>query len=371
MNIILGAGLTGLAAGIKTGFPIYEMTDKAGGICRSYEKEGFQFSKGGPHFLFGKGIGLDYIKSLVEVNEYDRIAGIYYNHIFPYPFQTTAEKEFVANAGSMKAWMGDKFGKVQCNLFFDPFNEKYTAGLYDEVIQADEYKSPPPGGKGFVSTFCDPVNGLTELVDKMSAKCDIKYNKKLTRIDIHNKIVGFEDGDSVKYDKLISTIPLNKMSELCGRHARLPYTSVLVINIGADIDVNTPCEHWLYIPFCKSGFHRIVFYSNVDKKKAPFGEVGLAVEIAFQGVDYKDLDVEDIVFNVVEELQAWGFIGRVITVDPTWIETAYTWMYAKAAPQVEIDWLKEEADVISTGRYGSWKFCGMVESIKQGLEVNV
>ena len=367
MNCILGAGFTGLAAGIKTGFPIYEMSELSGGICRSYEKEGFQFSHGGPHFLFGKGIGLEYIKTLVKVNEYERKAGVYYNHIFPYPFQTTAEYDFESNTGSMKEWLKNTFGKAQCNLFFNPFNEKYTAGLFEDIIQVDEYKSPPAGGKGFVSTFCDPVDGLTNLVEKMADKCVINYRKKVVNIDTSHKIITFQDGKYIQYEKLISTIPLNTMSKMCGRALNLPYSSVLVINIGAEKEKNTPDDHWLYIPFCKSGFHRIVFYSNVDKTKAPEGKIGLAVEIAFLG-DSKNLDIEKIVFNVIEELQSWRFIGKVITVDPTIIDTAYTWLYSRDDAKVEIDRLRE-SDIISTGRYGSWKFCGMVDSIKMGFEV--
>ena len=42
-NLIFGSGFTGMSAGIKTKWPIYEATDKPGGICRNYEKEGFTF----------------------------------------------------------------------------------------------------------------------------------------------------------------------------------------------------------------------------------------------------------------------------------------------------------------------------------------
>lgn len=372
-GLILGAGFTGMAAAIKTGFPIYEASDHAGGICTSYMKEGFQFSHGGPHFLFGKGPGLDYIKSLVPVTEHARRAGVYYNCTFPYPFQTSAEKPIVFRNESLKEWLYEKFGHAQCNLFFNPFNEKYTAGLYDQVVQADDFKSPPAGSVGFISTFGDPVGGLSTLVDKMSAKCQVNYKKRAIGINPSTRAVFFDDGEVLECAKIISTIPLDQALKLCGHPLsdRLPYTSVLVLNIGAEPDVNTPTEHWLYVPFCKTGFHRLCFYSNVDAAKAPAGKVGLAVEIAFPSTtEIGQLDVPMILDNVIQELQSWRFIGKVITTDPTWVKCAYTWLYSKEDRDAGINWLRSKG-IISTGRYGKWAFQGMVDSVKDGFEVDV
>lgn len=369
-GLILGAGFTGMAAGIKTNFPIYEASSHAGGICTSYIKDGFQFSNGGPHVLFGKGPGLDYIKSIVPVNEVERRAGVYYNHIFPYPFQSTAQKEIVAHPNTLKSWLLEKFGLEQCNLFFDPFNAKYTAGLYDEVIQYDEFKSPPAGSQGFVATFCDPVAGLSSLVEEMRRKCIINYSKMAYKIDVEHKAVAFTDGTSERYEKLISTMPLNQLLAICGKPTQeLLYTSVLVLNIGAEPAINTPTEHWLYVPFCKTNFYRLGFYSNIDKSRAPEGKVGLSVEMAFSAeFDHSDLDVPFITQEVLAELQAWGIIGKAIVVDPTWVKYAYTWLHSREPRDEALAWLKER-DIISTGRYGKWHFQGMVDSIKDGFNI--
>lgn len=373
-GIILGAGFTGMAAAIKTGYQIYESSNAAGGICNSYTKEGFQFFNGGPHLLFGQGIGLDYIKTLVPVNTYARKSGIYFNKIFPYPFQTMAEGEYSTTEGSLKDWLKNKFGKQSCNMFFNPFNDKYTAGLYDEVIQYDEYKSPPAGSQGFSSTYCDPVKGLSHLVNKMSEQCSIEYGMQVVGIDVDNKKIKFQYAPGahkiISYDKLISTIPLGQLLWMCGkRDIELPYTSVLVINIGAEAGINLPHEHWLYVPYCKTKFHRIGFYTNIDPTRGPEGKVGLAVEMAFlPDFDYPfDFDIPFIIDQVVQELQSWGFIGKVITADPTYVRCAYTWLRKKEDRQIALDWLKER-DIISTGRYGKWHFQGMIDSIKDGFE---
>ena len=372
-TVILGAGISGLAAGYKTGYPIYEMANHPGGICHSYMKDGFQFSRGGPHWIFGNERttkAMEFIESLVELNRYDRLAGIYYNKIFPYPIQTVSQKPIVANTQYFKQWLVDNFGINMCNMFFHPFNEKYTAGLMDEIIQFDSYKSPPAGSVGFVSKFSDPVGGLGTLVNKMAEKCDIRYTKKAVYIDPIEHEIEFEDETVVEYDRLISTIPLDVIMRLCERDDfDLPYSSVFVLNIGAEQGPNLPREHWLYIPFCKCNFYRVGFYTNVNSDKAPPGKVGLSVEIAFPStINYEDLDIDYITYHVIQELQSWGWIKEVAVTDPTWVKTAYTWNRNPEERERHIEWL-EERDIISIGRYATWKFQGMAESIEQGLSI--
>ena len=90
-TIILGAGVTGLAAGIKTGTPIFEAEDSPGGICRSYLKKGYRFELGGGHWLFGDDSQiLDFIQSLSPLKFYQRNAAIFFpkdNLYIPYPLQ--------------------------------------------------------------------------------------------------------------------------------------------------------------------------------------------------------------------------------------------------------------------------------------------
>lgn len=372
-NLIIGGGFSGLAAGIKTGYPVYEATDSLGGICSNYFKNGFEFFTGGPHYLFENDKTVEamkFVQSLVELNSYDRHAGVYYNHIFPYPIQTFTQETHKSTPGYFKHWLSEKFSTAENNMFFYPFNQKYTAGLMDEIIQYDGYKTPKAGTNGFVSRFHDPVGGLGGLIDKMSKKCQIHINKRAIKISPEERIVIFQDGEAVKYDKLISTIPLNQCLSLCGnKNYSLPYSAVFVLNIGAEPGPNLPKEHWLYIPFCKSGFHRVGFYTNVDPLKAPEGKVGLSVEMAF-GAEYlyDDLDVDFIIQEFVAELQSWGWIKDVIVTDPTYVRTAYTWNLTLNERERHIAWLKER-NIISTGRYGSWKFCGILESITDGFNL--
>jgi len=370
-NIILGAGVTGLSAGYNKNYPIFEASNQAGGICTSYIKDGFDFSVGGGHWIFENDKttkAIEFIRSLVELKSYERKAGIYYNKIFPYPIQTYSQKINESKSGFFKHWLLERFGNEMGNMFFLPFNEKYTAGLYDDIIQFDAFKTPPAGSVGFVSRFHDPVGGLSKLIDSMASRCEINYSQKAVNINTVTKTVSFESGEWAKYDRLISTIPLDQTLKICGlKDFNLPYSSVFVLNIGAYPGVNLPEEHWLYIPFCDSGFYRVGFYTNVDKAKAPDGMVGLSVEMAYHPQE-ETFNLDKKIDQIIEELQRWGWISDVLTIDPTFVKCAYTWNKTLEEREFYIDWLKQR-DIISIGRYATWRFQGMAESIQQGLEI--
>lgn len=152
------------------------------------------------------------------------------------------------------------------------------------------------------------------------------------------------------------------------------YTSVLVLNIGAKRAENCPSEHWLYIPDSKSLFHRVGFYSNVDRFFLPGSSreyndrVSIYVERAYpNGQKPTDAEIKAYSKSVVKELQSWGFIDGAVVVDPTWIDVGYTWSLPgsrwRKLASVEL----EKYDIYQIGGYGGWVFQGIAGSIRDGL----
>ena len=105
-NIIIGGGVTGLAAGLVSNLKVYEAHDVPGGICSSYylsagsenpdyvvpeDEEAYRFEIGGGHWIFGGDPKiLDFIKSLTPVKEYGRKSSVYFPDLdlyVPYPIQ--------------------------------------------------------------------------------------------------------------------------------------------------------------------------------------------------------------------------------------------------------------------------------------------
>lgn len=363
-GIILGAGVTGLAAGYATGFPIYEASNEPGGLCRSYYNEGYRFELGGGHWIFGSPHIISFIEKLSHVEKYERKAGIYINSIYPYPIQECLNKTEYPVSGSMREWFKGQFGNALCNIFFWPFNNKYTCGLDKYIIQ-DDPKKTPKDAKGYNDVFYYPAQGLNHFIDNLAKESNIHYEKEALFIDLKNKVVHFKNGEETRYDKLISTLPLERLLSLSGQYYEFfPYTSVIVCNIGGKPGPNTPKEHWLYIPG-KEKFFRVGFYSNVEKTFAPEGKVSIYIETSC----YPNTRMEASYPNeIFETLVRWGWVSDIEVYDFHHIDYAYTWVTKDTNRQACLDFLKDN-DVISIGRYGRWKFQGIAESLEDGLGV--
>lgn len=423
-TIILGAGITGLSAGYSKGLTIYEMKDRPGGICASYylgldhkrhfcrnNENTYRFEIGGGHWIFGANNQiLDFIHKFVSTKKYERKSAVYFPDLgryVPYPLQNSlsylpkdisqkALKEIKENMKynnnqilTMSDWLEVNFGKTLCELFFFPFHQLYTDGLYKEIAPQDKFKTPVnfdlilKGAEnktpqvGYNTNFIYPEKGLDELINKMSQKCKINYNKKVVKINLHNNEIFFEDGSIKKYKKVISTLPLNKIVAMAGIETdkkSFPFTSVLVVNIGARKGIKCPDYHWIYIPQSKAGFHRVGFYSNVDSSFLPAvskdDRISIYVEKAFKyGNKPDNHKINKLRDEIVKELQEWKFISEVEVVDCTWVEDAYTWEYPNSdIKEKSLETLRKH-NIIQTGRYGKWKFQGIADSILDGIKV--
>ena len=104
--MILGGGVTGLAAGWASGMPVYEAEPTLGGICSSYyirpgtqirlpqapeDGEAYRFELGGGHWIFGGDPAvLRFINKLAPVKTYQRISSVFFPRqrlYVPYPLQ--------------------------------------------------------------------------------------------------------------------------------------------------------------------------------------------------------------------------------------------------------------------------------------------
>jgi protoporphyrinogen oxidase len=372
--------------------------------------EAYRFEIGGGHWIFGGDPVLTrFLRSLTPINSYPRVSSVFFperNLYVPYPLQNhlsylpqkirvKALTEMLTgpkgNPRTMADSLRQNFGETLTELFFGPFHELYTAGLWTRIAPQDGYKTPvdatlairgasertPP--VGYNATFLYPEQGLNTLSLRLVDQCDIRYNKRVVRVDVQAKTLAFEDGSSVSYGSLISTLPLNKMLASAGLNLQDdadPYSSVLVLNVGAIRGPKCPLDHWIYLPKTNAGFHRVGFYDNVDSSFLPrssqgsTARVSIYVERAYPGGQKpNDQDIQAYADAVVRELQDWGFIREAEAVDPTWIDVAYTWSWPGSKWRAQALNQLEASDIVMMGRYAKWSFQGIADSIRDGLYV--
>ena len=424
-TLILGGGVTGLAAGLASSLHVYEAAERPGGICSSYwmrpggaerlsqqprDGLGYQFEIGGGHWIFGGDPAvLALLGSLADLRSYVRRSAVYFPKrrlLVPYPLQNhlsylgsklagSALTEMDNQAGvvvTMQDWLRHHFGETLCREFFFPFHELYTAGLYRRIAPQDGFKSPidrsavrrGAAGEGddqagYNARFVYPAFGLGNLTGAMAAKCQLHLGLPVVQIEPSTKHILFADGSRIGYERLISTLPLTTMLELSSLSVASPpdpYTSVAVLNLGATRGPNCPDLHWLYVPSSRAGFHRVGFYSAVDPAFLPTAngvgpaKVSIYVERAYQGgVSLSAGDLDSFSRLAVDELREWGFVTNVEVSDVTWIQVAYTWSWPGSQWRNEAMLALQRHDIYPVGRYGRWIFQGIADSIRDGLMV--
>jgi protoporphyrinogen oxidase len=426
--LILGGGMTGLAAGLASGGLVLERRQQPGGICASYslrpgstrrcygrcdDEETYRFEIGGGHWLWGADpVVMRLLRSFTPFRAYERNASVFLPDrglSTPYPIQDhlhclggdeaarcvteLLQRGSGARPRTMQEWIVSQCGPTLAELFFSPFHELYTAGLWTEIAPQDAAKSPIDPAKvvrgalgsvsasGYNTTFMYPEGGFGPVVSGLAERCAIEYGAEVAAIDTTAKEVQLSDGSRVPYRTLISTLPLVKMAGLCSISIGPepdPFTSVLVLNLGAEKGPRCPEAHWVYVPSSQPGFHRVGFYSNVDASFLPRGRreanthAALYVEKAYRGGAHPSEEEKNrFCADVIAQLRAWEWIGHVELSDLTYVEVAYTWSRPNSTWRETL--MKELArrDIYQVGRYGRWASAvtdqGLAHSVRDGL----
>ncbi len=407
---ILGAGITGLAASYASGVTALEAEALPGGICRSFQLAspagGYRFEIGGGHWVFGGDAVLNrFLSGFDTWRGYQRRSAVYFPESglrVPYPLQDhlfalgprLAERCLAEirldrhdSPRTLADWLEWQFGPTLNNLFFAPFHELYTAGLWTEIAPQDSYKTPIDLARiergalgsvaqsaGYNESFLYPASGLAAFADELAARGSIETGARVVSIDTRRRSLELLDGRTLPYEWLLSTLPLDLMLYLTGVRiddAPGPATAVLVANLGGLRGPHCPDEHWIYVPRSRSGFHRIGFYSNVDAGFLPAGadgRVSLYVERGFrQGQRPSEAGTAAYIRQVADELREWGFLSSVEVCGVNWVETAYTWTMPGSRWRETAIARLHELGIHMTGRYGKWRFQGIADSLRDGL----
>lgn len=419
MLVIIGAGLSGLACGIKLNnekrFIIFEKENKVGGLCKTLQKNGFLFDFSG-HLLHlrwkeTKNFVVNLLKdNLLKINRDSKI--YIFDKFIDYPFQINLYRlpqkvkskcviDFIKaritnekiNSNNFKEWAYKTFGKSISDYFMIPYNEKLyscssnklTAKWIDGFIPIPNLSDVIKGayiGKleniGYNHQFYYPkFGGIQSLIDAIyeEIKQNVILNTKIISVSFKNKTIKLSNGNLVKYSKLISTIPLKELilnsdapQKIKEFASRLNHNILYILNLG--IKKTKIKNHWIYFPQKYIPFYRLGFYTNFSQNMAPKNCSSLYIEFSFDKKETPNLTyLENKVVEILKKLNIIKEENDIITSMWTKIEYPYVIYdkYREDSLKEIFNFLKSN-NVMSIGRYGGWKYSFMEENIKEGFE---
>lgn len=410
--LIVGAGISGLtfANYIGKDYLIIEKESEVGGYCRTIEKGDYIWDYAGHFFHFNteefkkKFIGSVDDDEIIYKDKNTKI--VYKDILVDYPFQKNihqlekrefidclydlfhkVEKEEYDNFLDM---LYGKFGESIVQKFLKPYNEKlYAIDLrkldkdamgrffpYADISSIIDNMKENTDKSSYNNWFLYPRYGagsFIELLYNKLEKNNIMLNCKAVEVDRKKKRVKLDNGDTIQYDYLINTAPLNEFLSYFtddsyeGLRNTLSYNKVLVFNLGFNKKSKYTKEHWFYIPDKDINFYRIGFYDNIldSDKLSMYVEIGFAKDDEIDEEKELRLTIENLkkIGVLEEDMELVEHVG--IVMDP-----AYVHINTETEKKVA-EFMEKEANenIYSIGRYGAWTYCSMEDCMVEAKKL--
>ena len=401
MDLIIGAGISGLSYAAATDHEclVVEAEDQIGGYCKTIYKDGFVWDYSGHFFHFQHPELRDYVMQRIDPDEILTVQKhtqiLYKNRHVDFPFQMNIhqlpQEEFIdclydlfnipegAPSDTFKQMLYAKFGRSIAEKFLIPYNTKLYATDLDRLDVDAMGRFFPyadreqivrnfrhPEGKSYNATFLYPKQGCIRIVNSVASHVNqdcISLGERLVSIDpaTHTAVT---DKRTLHYDRLVSSMPLPKLMDLCGiTYDKDAYTwnKVLVFNLGFDAKGTERTNCWMYIPENKYVFYRVGFYDNIIGQD----RMSLYVEIGF-GKDQPVGDVDALLQRTLADLQIAGILTdqHLVAEHHVLMDPAYVHITRRSEQDKQEKMaLLAQQDIYSIGRYGAWKYCSLEDNM--------
>jgi UDP-galactopyranose mutase len=427
--VVIGAGPTGLSAAYHLGLDprgedalLVERQGTVGGWCRSIEDKGFTFDYAGHIMFSNEPYVLEMYDKLLGDNMHwqNREAWIYSKNVYTrYPFQgslyglpSDVLKECLIGAiearfgplsgegggggesshapkkqppANFKEFIHQVWGAGIAKHFAIPYNEKLWAVPLDEMETSwlggrvplpdlaqmiEGALKPTPAPMGPNARFGYPLRGgFQALMDgfKPLLRCELALNTGVVHVSPKERTVRLDDGRTIHFQTLISTMPLPQLVAACGDEApaevqsaasALRHVSVRCVNLGVARE-NITDKHWIYYPE-DTVFHRIFVQGNASPHCNAPGGFGLTCEITYSPDKPLPADGQALIDRVVADCRRVGMLREddtLITANQVDMPCAYVvYDHARAAHvQLIRDWFAG-AGIVLAGRYSEWEY---------------
>jgi len=285
------------------------------------------------------------------------------------------------------------FGEGVAKHFMFPYNRKLWKTPLDQMSTnwADRFIPKTGLGQaikgatsdyrrnfGYNKIFYYPEKGGIQKITEIflnRLKNKIHFGKEIVSINLKNKRATTEDGKSINFHAVVSTMPLPELigivtglpKEIKEMRKQLKWVSVFNYNLGVTGDV-LPNKHWVYFPEKKYVFYRVGIASNFSKHVAPPKHSSLYTEVSYTTTKPLQHSKEKLKERIIEDLHKTKLLtseNNIVTEKSYDLKYAYP-LLNKRNPAREIrDFLKKH-NIYSIGRYGGWEYMPMEECILQG-----
>ncbi len=423
---ILGGGLSALSLAYFLQnnnkiekITILEKSDKAGGICRTYEEKGIQYDVG-PHIIFSKDKEiLDLMNSLLgENNEKHRRSNriIHKKRFVQYPFENDLSKlpqedidycvnAFVHNpyenyeAKNMLQFFLKTFGEGITNTYLRPYNEKiwkFDPSFMDTQM-VERIPKPPKedilrSAKGETIDgylhqlyFTYPKNGGTEalinaFISKLTAKVEIITDAEVKKVE--KCINGFKiltAAGMYEAENLVSTMPVNELVKIynsdsktfdilnTAENLRFNSIAICIVNVKKDY----AGDNYAFMIADKNvKFHRLSKLDFMGKGYHIDGTATYMAEITYRKNDlYDKATDEELIKDVIKGLEVIGFIDSSEDVNFTALKRfEYAYVIYDLNHRRNMDKIKDyfsKEKIYLNGRFGSFEYLNMDAIIRQ------
>lgn len=413
--VILGAGLTGLSAAHHLGgdYQVFERLGHVGGHAVTVEEQGYRFDRTGhllhlrdPEIrawiekLFPPGHLLSiqrrsmvfshgrYTRYPYQANTYGLPPEVAYECLMGY---LRARETPAAPPRNFEEFCLQHFGEGFSKHFMIPYNQKLW-GVHPREITAEWCSRFVPIPKledviagavglndrelGYNANFLYPPTGIGELPEAIARGVGpIHFHRAPVAIDWRRRELHFADGERVRYQVLISTVPLKVLvsllvdapDEVRAAGERLRCNPLWYL----DVATRTPAGkdiHWAYVPEERYPFYRVGVYSNFSARLAPPGCASFYVELASRQTP----DMHRLGPEIVQGLIDMGLISTpddVVFMRPRKIDFAYVVFDHQYYPALAtIRPFLQENRILSHGRYGAWNYSSMEDALIYGRQ---
>ena len=316
--VILGAGATGLATAYHygAGCTLVEREAQIGGGCRSIEDTGFTFDRG----------------LHVMASDDPHVEDLY------------------------RLLLGDNVHWQECDaqvLSGDGGTPDLPTVALGDRAPASRARFGYPLRGGFAAL----VNGFMPLL-----RADIVLRADVRKVSPLLRTVTLADGRRLRYDILVSTLPLPRLVaamedeapiEIRRAAAALRHTSLRCVNLGV-ARPHVTMRHWIEVR--DTVFSRVIAQGNLSPHCNPPGGFGLTCEIPYSPAAPLPATGAALTDRCVRDLVRVGLLHRsdgLLTSNQ--VDVAYASITADgedAAARIR-DWLAHFA-IVPAGRFGAW-----------------